>query len=248
MIAWKRLTGVLLFAAALPCGAQQGGDLQAQILYAYQTEDFNRLADVMQGLAAQVKAGDASAATRYHLAHAEYRYAALAGARRAQQAEAALSDCTDQLRALLAQDPQSVEALALDAACYSSLAAHRTMQAVILHNKAADRLETAHRLAPRNARVLLLMAEADLARGKPGSPQRARGLAELQEAADIFDRSPATDLDAPGWGHAEAYLVLGRELLQKGDTLGARNWIEKALLAAPDYKAAQRAHAELAHR
>jgi hypothetical protein len=30
--------------------------------------------------------------------------------------------------------------------------------------------------------------------------------------------------------------------------LGARNWLEKSLLAAPDYKAAQKQMAGLAHR
>jgi hypothetical protein len=32
----------------------------------------------------------------------------------------------------------------------------------------------------------------------------------------------------------------------RGDPLGARNWIEKALIAAPDYKTAQRRLALLA--
>jgi hypothetical protein len=32
----------------------------------------------------------------------------------------------------------------------------------------------------------------------------------------------------------------------RGDVLGARNWIEKALIAAPDYKMAQRQLALLA--
>ena len=52
----------------------------------------------------------------------------------------------------------------------------------------------------------------------------------------------------PGWGHAEAYLALGHQLLQRGDVLGARNWIERALIAAPDYKAAQRELAPLERR
>jgi len=42
-------------------------------------------------------------------------------------------------------------------------------------------------------------------------------------------------------------LALGRELLARGDQLGARNWIEKSLIVAPDYKAAQRQLALLAH-
>ena len=40
----------------------------------------------------------------------------------------------------------------------------------------------------------------------------------------------------------------GTQLQVKGDVLGARNWLEKSLLAAPDYKAAQREMAALAHR
>ena len=42
--------------------AQEGGDLQAQILYAYQTEDINELGNLMQNLDNQVKAGGADAA------------------------------------------------------------------------------------------------------------------------------------------------------------------------------------------
>jgi hypothetical protein len=42
-------------------------------------------------------------------------------------------------------------------------------------------------------------------------------------------------------------LALGRELQARGDQLGARNWIEKSLIAAPDYKAAQRQLALLTH-
>ena len=38
---------------------------------------------------------------------------------------------------------------------------------------------------------------------------------------------------------------LGRQLQSRGDVLGARNWIEKALIMAPDFKAAQRQLATL---
>ena len=63
---------------AATLGAQEGGDLQAQILYAYQTEDTNQLGNLVQRLGDQVKAGGADAALRYHLAHAEYRFGLLA--------------------------------------------------------------------------------------------------------------------------------------------------------------------------
>jgi hypothetical protein len=36
-------------------------------------------------------------------------------------------------------------------------------------------------------------------------------------------------------------------LQSRGDVLGARNWIEKSLIVAPDFKAAQRQIASLVH-
>jgi tetratricopeptide (TPR) repeat protein len=244
-----RLLPALLASLSLlmtaPLRAQEGGDLQAQILYAYQTEDLNQLADLVQALSAQVKDGDAGPAVRYHLAHAEYRYAGLLGAKRAHDAERALADCTVQLNALLDKTPDSVEAEILSGACYGALADYRRLEAVLLRARAQDRLHAAETRAPRNPRLLLLTATEDLARAKPGTVDAQTAFARLQLAAQLFDETTATDLDKPGWGHAEAYLALGTQLLSRGDRLGARNWIEKALIAAPDYKAAARAQAQL---
>jgi hypothetical protein len=41
---------------------------------------------------------------------------------------------------------------------------------------------------------------------------------------------------------------LGRQLETRGDFLGARNWIEKSLIVAPDFKLAQRQLAGLIRR
>lgn len=254
----RRLIGLALwslwlsFAAAIGL-AQEGGDMQAQILYAYQSEDTNLLASLVQNLANQVKAGGAAAggadaALRYHLAHAEYRFGLLAQGRRAGDAAPAFSDCAEQLKSVLAQDVKSAEALVLQSACYDELAKRRRLEAVLLRSKAEERLNAAFKLEPRNPRVLYFMAEGALARSKPGSPERERAFAELQESAKIFDQSSATRNDVPGWGHAQAYLALGVQLQERGDALGARNWIEKSLIVAPDYKAAQRQMASLLRR
>ncbi len=236
-------------AAAAPCAAQRGGDMQAQILYAYQTEDLNRLRDLMQGLAARVAAGDGGAALRYDLAHADYRYAELALARHDERAaEAAAADCNGQLTALLERSPGSVEALALQSACDSELAALRRFEAVFYRHRARELLRRAYGLAPDNPRVVFIMAEGQLARAQPGSAPYAEALARLRTAARLFTQSPATQVDSPGWGHAEAYLALGGELLNAGDVQGARDWIERSLIAAPDYKAARRELARLKAR
>jgi tetratricopeptide (TPR) repeat protein len=245
----ERLLGTaLLSGAALLAQAQEGGDLQARILYAYQTEDTNELSNLVLNLSNQVKSGGADAALHYHLAHAEYRYGLLAASRKPKAAGPAFDDCVGQLKPILDQDAKSVEALTLESACYAELAKYRHLEAVLLRSHAEERLRIALELAPRNPRALYLAAMDGLARGKPGSPEAKRAFEQLQEAAQLFDQSSATRDDAPGWGHAEAYLALGKELKARGDVLGARNWLEKALLAAPDYKAAQKEMAGLAHR
>jgi tetratricopeptide (TPR) repeat protein len=164
----------------------------------------------------------------------------LARERHLRGAEAAYSECIDQLKPVIDQDVKSAEGMVLQSACYSGLADLKLLEAVLLRSRAADRLKSALKLAPRNPRAVLLSASEHMRHAKAGSPQGQQAFTELQLAAQLFEQSSGTSNDAPGWGHAEAYLALGHELQVRGDHLGARNWIEKALLAAPDYKAAQR--------
>jgi tetratricopeptide (TPR) repeat protein len=242
-----RFKNMLLAALLLPvwAAAQEGGDVQAQILYAYHTEDTNTLQSLVQDLTAEAKDAADNPALRYHLAHAHYRMGELSGHAAAHRAEGALSDCIDDIKPLLQKDVKSIEALILQGACYLGLADLRTMEAVVLRSRGWDRLNTVAKLAPRNPRLLLIESTQSLARAKMGSPERQQALSQLNLAVQIFDQSPATNVDEPGWGHAEAYLALGRELQARGDRVQARNLIEKALIVAPDYKSAQRQLASL---
>ena len=237
------LLPLLLIGATLR--AQHGGDLQAQIVYAFHTEDNNGLEDLVQELRAQVKTEAADAALRYDLAHAQYRLGLLYAQSHAHDPQASFAGCIDELKVALEQDVKSAEALTLQAACYLELAKQRKLQAVILHSLALDRLNAALGLAPRNPRAVYFAAMDALDRAKPGSAEQQRAFAQLQLAAQLFEQASATRDDAPGWGHAEAYLALGRELVSRHDLLNARNWIEKALIVAPDDKAAQRLQAAL---
>ena len=215
--------------------AQEGGDLQVQILYAYQTLDANQLLEIKQNLSNALHTGKAGPAERYHLAHADWRLADLTGAARKDQAQRALQECVDQLGILLEADRASVESLALQSICDSELANFKKMQSAVLRSRAAERLAEARKIAPRNPRVKLVLALSKL-EGVSSSDVIPR---ELAEAAEAFEQSPATSNETPGWGHAETYLRYGHELRLRGEFLGARNWLEKALIAAPDYKAAQ---------
>jgi tetratricopeptide (TPR) repeat protein len=235
-----------LVMAAFAAQAQEGGDTQAQIDYAYQTEDSNSLGNLIQNLSNRVQNDSADTALRYHLAHAQYRFGQLSRERHARAAESAFSDCIDELKPVIDKDVKSPEGMVLQSACYSGLAELKSLEAVLLRTRAADRLKAALKLEPRNPRAVLLSAMQDMRHAKPGSPQSQQGFAQLQLAAQLFEQSSGTSNDAPGWGHAEAYLALGRELQIRGDRVGARNWIEKALIAAPDFKPAQRQLASLA--
>ena len=230
-------SGALLAAAA---SAQEGGDLQAQILYAYQVEDIHALNNVIQDLRAKMARNSDEVALRYHLAHADYRLGLLMGARRSPEAAAAFSECIDALKPTLEEDVKSAESLALQSACYFELADHKRLQGALLRSRASDRLGSAMRLSPRNPRAVYLSAIEGLSQSRPDSAQRLQALAQLQLAVQLFDAASATASETVGWGHAEAYLALARELLARGDRAGARNLIEKSLLAAPEYKAAQR--------
>jgi hypothetical protein len=237
-----RVRNLLLSAVLLtsPAFAQQGGDLQAQILYAYQTEDAHGLANLIQNLRTQIDSDGADAALRYHMAHAQYRMGLLSGRAHAKAAELAFDDCIDELKPLVLQDVKSAEALALQSACYAELAGFTRLEAALLRSRSADRLKAAMALEPRNPRVVFLSAMQDAAHAKPGTIEQHAAFAQLQLAVRLFDESSATGIDTPGWGHAEAYLALGRELKSRGDRVGARNLIEKSLIVAPEYKAAQR--------
>jgi tetratricopeptide (TPR) repeat protein len=244
------MKNILLTIVLLNCSfaalAQEGGDTQARIDYAFQTEDSNTLTNLIQDLTNRVKNDSSDVALRYHLAHAQYRFGELSRDHRARGAEAAFSDCIDQLKPVIDKDVKSAEGLVLQSYCYFALADLKSLEAVLLRTRASDRLKAALKLEPRNPRGVLLSALQEIRRGKPGSPENQQGFAQLQLAAQLFEQSSGTSNDAPGWGHAEAYLALGKELQQRGDRVGARNWIEKSLIAAPDYKTAQRQLATLA--
>src|SRR5258708_28043184 len=158
-----------LLPLASAAWAQQGGDLQAQILYAYQTEDTNSLANLIQDLTTRLREDAGDASLRYHLAHAEYRRGLLAGTAHANEAVTAFADCVDQLKPVLSQDVKSVEALVLQSACYAGLADHRKMESVLLRARSDERLNAALKLAPRNPRAVLLSSLDGLVRAKPGT-------------------------------------------------------------------------------
>ncbi len=214
-------------------------DLEGRIQYAYYTEDARALGNIRELAAAKE---ERSALRFYYVALASYRLAQLhaAHADRAPLARSA-RDCVDQLAESLQVEADAPEALALQSACLDLLAPLKTLTAPLLASRGSGQMRRALGAAPRNPRVLLLRAQAELAR----EPRGAAGLEHLKQAVAAFEHEREETARAPGWGAPEAYAILGRVYLEHGDAIAARAALEHALLLAPDCGYAHRLMAQI---
>jgi Tfp pilus assembly protein PilF len=87
------------------------------------------------------------------------------------------------------------------------------------------------------------MSDYQLASGGDGGKDRA--LPKLRGAVAAFEAERAGVDRLPGWGAAEAYLYLARDLLDHADPVGARDALEHALLIAPEFTQARRLMAKI---
>lgn len=235
-------------ASSLACGvgilAQEidPKDLENRIDYAYFTEDAATLRNLIRGMRDAVAKGATSATSESHyiLGFAQYRLGGVLSAKDESNAAKALSDCVDELEQATEVDEQFAEAYALQSACLGQLAGLRAMTAMINGPKSEARLEKALKLAPKNPRVALVDGLSDYRRPKAFGGDKAQALTKLKRAAELFDRSVQDPASMPSWGHADVYAALGRSLLEAGDTVGARNAIERALIIAPEFATAKR--------
>jgi len=153
--------------------------------------------------------------------------------------------CVDSLNRVLVLDTGSAEALALQAACLALQSDLDPWRSPLAAPLSLSRIDKALKLAPDNPRVLLLGALS--ARDRPrlfgGDDQQAFRL--MQRAVTAFERHSAQPESLPGWGAADAFTDLARDYLGLGETLQARNVLERALLIAPDFTQARRLMAEI---
>jgi hypothetical protein len=221
-------------------------DIESRIQYGYYTEDSAAL----RKLEELVAAGDAHDKLRgYYAGLLAWRRALLAAPGGAAAQEGSPSHyaqrCVSELDTSLAVEADFAEALALRAACLATPQEVAGGYAPLAGHRARKDLERARQLAMRNPRVLLLDAMSDytLAPSQGGNKERALGKLRQTVAAFEAERSGAEQL--PGWGAAEAWLLLARDLLDHGDTVAARDALEHALLIAPEFAQARRLMAKI---
>ncbi|MGB6605089.1 MAG: tetratricopeptide repeat protein [Steroidobacteraceae bacterium] len=225
------LTVSLLAAAAIR--AEEGGeawrDLESRIEYGYYTGDARALARLVPALAADESHDRLH---EYYTGLLAWRQALLATP--AGSGEKFAARCVASLDAALAAQSDFAEALALRAACRLAPAELGGGYAPLSTFRAHREMGEALRLAPDNPRVLLLDALSDYRLSASQGGNRERALVELRRATAAFESERRAADHVPGWGAPDAYLLLGRDLLDHGDPAGARDALERALLLAPD--------------
>lgn len=215
-------------------------DLESRIEYAWFTEDPNSLRNLIRATENSLARGSDSALIGYELALAHFRLGLLLVHRAGSDAAEAVSRCIDRLDRVIKADERFAEAYALQSACYDSLSGLRAWKAVMHGPLSASRMNKALQLAPDNPRIALLDGMADLERPRAFGGDRARARSKFERAVRLFETDSGQTSGGPRWGAGDAYLHLGRGLLDAGDIVGARNALERALIIAPDYVAVRR--------
>jgi hypothetical protein len=221
-------------------------DIESRIQYGYYTED----AAALRKLDELIAAGDASDKLRgYYAGLLDFRRALLAapGGAAAERGNAGhyAGRCVSELDGALALDADFAEALALRAACLSAPQEIAGGYAPLAGHRARKDLERARQLAARNPRVLLIDATSDYALSPSQGGNKERALGKLRQTVAAFEAERADADHVPGWGAAEAWLLLARDLLDHGDSVGARDALEHALLIAPEFAQARRLMARI---
>lgn len=210
-------------------GSDSWRDLESRIEYGYYTEDARALARLAPALATDEshdKLHD------YYAGFLAWRQALLATPPASGAAFA--SRCVSSLEGVIAEHSDFAEALALQAACRLAPEELGGGFAPLAGYRGRHEMDEALRLAPGNPRVLLLDAMSDYRLSPSQGGNRERALGKLRRAAAAFESERHSADHVPGWGAPDAYLLLGRDLLDHGDPAGARDALERVLLLAPD--------------
>jgi hypothetical protein len=228
-------------------------DIESRIQYDYYTEDAPALRNLAETVAA-VESHDklrgyyaGLLAWRQALLTAHGVSSARGGAAGAPTLTATqfAEHCVSEVDAALAVQADFAEALALRSACLATPSATGGGFAPVTGYRARRDLEKARELAARNPRVMLVDAMTDyqLAPSKGGNKERA--LVKLRQTVAAFEAERSGTEHLPGWGAAEAWLLLAEDLLDHGDALAARDALEHALLIAPEFAEARRLMAKM---
>lgn len=242
--AWR--TG-LVFAAQLACAftasaatLAQFADTETRLQYAFLTADARAIESVLEEIELSAPSERLAALKAYQLAYGHWKLAQLHaqtasdGDREAAGVGSkAAKRCVQHARAARTLDARMAEAFALEAVCDGMPRSFLRLDGLIGSCSRSRLLRTALTLEPHNPRVLLIQAMCDPSSHDPS------GLARWRGVVDAFARASPARAGASDWGEPEALVMLGEHHLRRGELLAARDALERALVLAPDYRAAR---------
>jgi hypothetical protein len=234
---------LLTAGGAAPAAETSWRDIESRIQYGYYTED----AAALRGLRGLIAADESHDKLHgYYAALLAWREAQLAAegvpASRGERAGELAERCVSEADNVLESQAAFTDALALRAACLATPLG--ASGGAISANRARKDIERALKSSPRDPRVLLVDGMTDYQLSSSAG-NRERAVAKLRRAVAAFEVERAGLERLPGWGAAEAYLLLARGLLDHADPIGARDALEHALLIAPEYTQARRLMARI---
>lgn len=252
---WRSVcTGVLLMAALTSrADAETTAELDdaaARLQYAFYTGDAHALERVLLLIEGFESGGGLAAAKSYQLAYGHWKLAQLfldpsaeerPGSTAKSPAAKSVQACIRHARAAIAQNATArnagmAEAYAIEAACDGLSSSSRAMgpwPAACARNRS---LRTAMSLAPDNPRVQLV----DVLCARNAADIDPAPSDQLRAVVASFEAAPPAGSGEADWGHVEALTLLGASYLKRGDSLAARDALERALVLAPDYRLAQK--------
>jgi tetratricopeptide (TPR) repeat protein len=245
-----RTLAVLLLTACAPWARAatmaELDDAATRIQYAFYTGDARAVEEVL-AVMEKFEVDNLLAPTRsYQLAYGYWRLAELrleSGSQGSSSANSkalsakAAQTCVRHARAAISQDAGMGEVYAIEAIC-GDLPVTRPLTRANASTVGCARsksLRTALSLTPDSPRVQLI--DALCSQGAATDPA---ALERWRDVVASFEAAPPSRPGRPDWGHAEALAVLGETYLERGDTLAARDALERALVLAPDFRLAQR--------
>ena len=237
----RRIAGTVCLAFATAAAGALAGDndwmdVEGRIQYGFYTEDVRSL----DALASQLAAATAADALQsYFAALADYRITLLVAVNDKSRAREHAERCVSSADRAVQQKSDFPEGLALQSACLAEVAQLSTLRAALAGPKSRSQMAKALRLTVRNPRVLLLDA-AEAYEHAANGVDRDAAIGKLKKAVAALEAERQEVVHVPGWGLAEAYAYLARAYLDRGEPVAARDALEHALLAAPEFVQARR--------
>lgn len=215
-------------------------DAQARLQYGFLTADARAIEDVLAEIATYDADDRFAPLKAYQLAYGQWKLAQLyaeqserSGRNSGGNGAKAAKSCAQHARAARTADPRMAEAFALEAVCEGMPRGYLRLKGLAGSCSRHKLLRTAASLEPANPRVALIEALC------AGASTAAIDVARWRKVVAAFAATPPAPAGKPDWGEPEAWALLGESHLQRGETVPAREAIERALVLAPDYTVAR---------